>query len=202
MVTRKPQNSFLLGRIQYLDGGPISPMTRCVTDYLVQEHQELSFLLNELQEQLRVLPLVRDRRKTAERLTGLRRKISEALHTHVVEEEQILYPALQDHVQGIAFTLDRMRHEHDAGEQTEKTFHQSLDRMLQGGGNPNEVMQSGRKYIFWLRNHLLDENGRLFPMVERGLDPATQEAARRAMEELRQESSARVVEGQAYTARA
>jgi hemerythrin-like domain-containing protein len=95
-----------------------------------------------------------------------------------------------------------MRHEHDAGEQTEKTFHQSLDRMLQGGGNPNEVMQSGRKYIFWLRNHLLDENGRLFPMVERGLDPATQEAARRAMEELRQESSARVVEGQAYTARA
>ena len=177
-------------------------MTRCVTDYLVQEHQELSLLLNELQEQLGVLRLARDRRKTTERLTGLRRKIAEALHTHVVEEEQILYPALQNHVQGIAFTLDRMRHEHDAGEQTEKTFHQSLDRLLQGGGNPQEVMQSGRKYIVWLRNHLLDENGRLFPMVERGLDPATQQAVRHAMEEMRQESSARVAEGQAYTARA
>jgi hemerythrin-like domain-containing protein len=177
-------------------------MTRCVTDYLVQEHQELSFLLNELQEQLRVLPLVRDRPKTAERLTGLRWKISEALHTHVVEEEQILYPALQNHVQGIAFTLDRMRHEHDAGEEAEKTFHQSLDRLLQGGRNHQEVMQSGRKYIFWLRNHLLDEYGRLFPMVERGLDPATQQAVRHALEELGQESSARVAEGQTYTARA
>ncbi len=177
-------------------------MTRCITDYLVQEHQELSFLLNELQEQLRVLPLVRDHRKTAERLTGLRREISEALHNHVVEEEQILYPALQEHVQGIAFTLERMRHEHDAGEQTEKTFHQSLDRLLKGGGNPHEAMQNGRRYILWLRKHLLDENGRLFPMVERGLDPETQQAARRAMEELSQESSARVAEGQTHTAHA
>jgi hemerythrin-like domain-containing protein len=177
-------------------------MTRFITDYLVHEHQELSLLLNELQEQLGVLRLTRDRRKSAERLTGLRRKISEALHTHVTEEEQILYPAIQNNVQGIAFTLDRMRDEHDAGEQTQKTFHQSLDLLLQGRGNPREVMQSGRKYIIWLRNHLLDENGRLFPMVERGLDPATQQAARRAMEELRQESPARVAEGQPYTASA
>ena len=85
---------------------------------------------------------------------------------------------------------------------TEKTFHQSLDRLLQGAGNPHEVMQSGRKYIIWLRNHLLDENGRLFPMVERGLDPSTQQAVRRAMEEMSQESSARVAEGQTFTARA
>ncbi len=177
-------------------------MTRCVTDYLVQEHQGLSLLLNELQEQLGVLRLARDRRKTTERLTGLRGKISQALHTHVVEEEQILYPALQNHVQGIAFTLDRMRHEHDAGEQTEKAFHQCLDRLVEGTGNPQEVMQSGRKYIAWLRNHLLDENGRLFPMLDRGLDPPTQQAVRHALEDLRQESSARVAEGQAYTARA
>lgn len=177
-------------------------MTRCVTDYLVQEHQELSFLLNDLQEQLRVLPIVRDHRKTTERLAGLRRKISTALHTHVVEEEQILYPALQKHVQGIAFTLDRMRHEHHAGEQAEKTFHQSLDRLLEGGGNPHEVMQCGRKYVVWLRNHLIDENGRLFPMVERGLDPAIQQAVRHTMEEMSQESSARVAEGQPYPAHA
>ena len=177
-------------------------MTRCVTDYLVQTHQELSLLLNELQEQLGVLRLARDRRKTAERLTGLRRKISETLHTYVMEEEQILYPALENHVRGIAFTLDRMRNEHDAGEQTEKTFQRYLDVLLQGGGNPKEVMQSGRKYITWLRNHLLAENGRLFPMVERGLDPAAQQAVRRAMEELRQESLARVAEGLTRTAHA
>jgi len=177
-------------------------MTRCVTDYLVQEHQELSLLLNELQEQLGVLRLARDRRKSTDRLTGLRRKISEALHAHVVEEEQILYPALQEHVQGIAFTLDRMRHEHDAGEQTEKTFHQNLDRLLKGGGNPHEVMQSGRKYIIWLRNHLLDENGRLFPMVERGLDLATQQAVRRALEDLSRGSSTRLAEGQTQAAQA
>ncbi len=177
-------------------------MTRCVTDYLVREHQELSLLLNELQEQLGVLRLAQDRRKTAERLAGLRREIAKALHTHVVEEEQILYPALQNHVRGIDFTLDRMRHEHDSGEQTEKTFHQSLDHLLQGRGNPREVMKSGREYIFWLRHHLLDENGRLFPMVERGLDPAIQQAVRRAMEELGRESSARVAEGETTTGRA
>jgi hemerythrin-like domain-containing protein len=177
-------------------------MTRCVTDYLVQEHQELSLLLNELQEQLGILRLARDRRKTADRLTGLRRKIAEALHTHVLEEEQILYPALQEHVQGIAFTLDRMRNEHDAGEKAEKTFHQSLDRLLQGGTNPHEVMQNGQQYVIWLRHHLLDENGRLFPMVERGLDPSIQQAVRRALEEMSQESSAEVSEGQAFAARA
>jgi len=177
-------------------------MTRCVTDYLVHEHQELSLLLNELQEQLGVLRLAQDRRKTAERLAGLRREIARATHAHVVEEEQILYPALHNHVQGIDFTLDRMRHEHDTGEQAEKAFHQSLDHLLQGGGNPREVMKRGREYIIWLRNHLLGENGRLFPMVERGLDPAIQRAVRRAMEEMSQESSARVAEAQTTTARA
>ncbi len=177
-------------------------MTRFVTDYLVQEHQELFLLLNKLQEQLGVLRLSKDRRRTAERLSGLGRKIAEALHTHLEEEEQILYPALQQHVQGIDFTLDRMRDEHDAGEKAEKTFHQNLDRMLQGSGDPQEVMQSGRYYIGWLRNHFMDENGRLFPMVERGLDPTTQQTVRRAMEALSQESSARVAEGQTYTAQA
>jgi hemerythrin-like domain-containing protein len=168
----------------------------------VQEHQGLSLLLNDLQIELRVLRLARNYRETTERLTGLRRKIAQALHTHVEAEEQILYPALQDHVQGIAFTLDRMRHEHAAGEQTEKTFHHSLDQLLQGGGNPKEVMQSGRKYILWLRNHLMVENGRLFPMVERGLDSATQQVVRRAMEGLSQESSAHIAEGQPLTAHA
>jgi hemerythrin-like domain-containing protein len=73
--------------------------------------------------------------------------------------------------------------------------------MIQGKGNPREVMQSGRQYIIWLRHHLMEENGRLFPMVERGLDPETQQAVRHAMEELSQESPARMAQGQAYTAR-
>jgi hemerythrin-like domain-containing protein len=177
-------------------------MTRCVTDYLVQEHQELSLLLNELQEQLGVLGLARDRRSMAERLAGLRRKIAEALRSHVVEEERILHPAIRAHMQGVAFTLDRMRREHDAGKQTGKAFTESIERLLGGTGNPKEVMQSGRQYIVWLRRHLLEENGRLFPMVERGLDPATQQAVRRALEEMSQESSARVAEGQTHVARA
>ena len=177
-------------------------MKRCVTDYLEQEHQELSLLLNELQEQLGVLPLVQDRRGAAERLTGLRRQVSQALHNHVVEEEHILYPQIQDHLQGMTFTLDRMRHEHDAGEQTERTFYENVERLLQGRGNPQQVMQSGREYIQWVRNHLLGESGRLFPMVERGLDLNTQQAVRRAMEELKKESSALVAEGHTHTARA
>jgi len=177
-------------------------MTRCITDYLVQEHQELSHLLNELQEQLRVLPLARDHRGTAERLSGLTRAVGEALRAHLVREEQILYPALEHHVQGIAATLDRMRHDHDAGEETEKAFLECLARLLKNGRNRPEVMQSGRQYIQWLRRHLLDENGRLFPMVERGLDPETQQEVRRAMEELSHESSARVAEGSAQAAQA
>jgi hemerythrin-like domain-containing protein len=177
-------------------------MTRFITDYLVQTHQELSFLANDLQQQLGVLRLAKDRRRTAERLTGLQQKIAEALRSHVVEEEQVLYPALQKHVEGIAFTLDRMRQEHDSGEQAEKTFRQNLDYLMQGKGNPREVVQSGRQYINWLRHHLMEENGRLFPMVERGLDLETQQAVRRALEEVSQEPSSRVAEGQAYPARA
>jgi hemerythrin-like domain-containing protein len=177
-------------------------MSKDVTDYLVREHQELSLLLNELQQQLGILRLMRDRRVATERLSGLRRKISQAVLTHVAKEEQILYPALEDHMQGLAFTLDRMRHEHDNGKQTAEAFDQSLKRFFHGSGNPREVMQTGRKYVAWLRNHLLEEHGRLFPLVERGLDPATQQAVRQAMEELSLETAARVTEGQSIAAQA
>ena len=176
-------------------------MTKFVTDYLAQEHQTLSALLSELHQQLGVLRLSQDRGRTEERLTGLQGKIAEALRSHVVEEEQILYPALEKHVQGITCTLDRMRQEHDTGDQTRKTFHENLDRMIQGTGDPQEVMQSGRLYITWLRRHLMEENGRLFPMIQRSLDPATQQVVRTAME-LSRDSSAGVAEAQPYSATA
>jgi len=46
-----------------------------------------------------------------------------------------------------------------------------------------------------LRGHLLEENGRLIPMVERGLDAATQQEICQSLEELGRETSARVAEG-------
>jgi len=46
-----------------------------------------------------------------------------------------------------------------------------------------------------VRAHLLQENGRLFPLVERGLDPETQQKVRRAMEELSHETSSPLAEG-------
>jgi hemerythrin-like domain-containing protein len=170
-------------------------MTRPITDYLVQEHQELSHLLNELQDELGALRLAREPGSTADRLNGLTQAIAHNLHAHVVEEEQILYPALEGHLQGIAGTLERMRDEHHAGEQTANTFCQSLARLIKGERNRREVMQNGRQYIQWLRGHLLNENGRLFPMVERGLDPETQQEVRRAMEELSHQTSARISAG-------
>jgi hemerythrin-like domain-containing protein len=169
-------------------------MRRCITDYLVQEHQELARLLNELQEQVRVLPMARDLKETAERLRAITRQVAVALRRHLEEEEQILYPALEGHVQGITTTLERMRHAHDAGEAAEKTFIQCVERLAKNGGSREEIMQSGRRYIQWLRAHLLEENGRLFPLVERGLDPETQQQVRRAMEELSRETTARVAE--------
>jgi len=90
-------------------------MTQFVTEYLGQGHQELSQLLNELQEELHVLHLARDLESTSERLRGLSRKITLVLHTHIEQEEQILYPALEGHMQGLAATLERMRRENDAG---------------------------------------------------------------------------------------
>jgi len=159
-------------------------------------------LLNELQEQLRVLPLARDYRSTAERLTGITRAVADALHAHLAGEEKVLYPALADHVEGLAATLERMRHEHHDGERTGKAFQQCLEQMRQNGRNRQEVMQRGRQYISWLRNHFLLENGRLFPLVERGLDPGTQEAVLRAMEQLSQTSSARVAQAASHAGQA
>jgi len=160
----------------------------------VHEHQELSQLLNELQEQLRVLPLARDVVDTLERLRALAQEISNTLHVHLEEEEQILYPALEDHVQGIAGTLDRMRRQHETGEAAEKEFVLCVDRLAKNSRSRQEVMQSGRTYIQWLRSHLLEENGRLFPLVERELDPETQRHIRQAMEELSRETPARIAE--------
>jgi len=169
-------------------------MRRCITEYLVQEHQELAQLLNELQKQLSVLPLARNVSETLERLKVVIREITGSVHTHLEEEEQILYPALVGHVQGIEGTLERMRRQHDNGEAAEKTFLQCVEQLAKNPRSRQEVMQSGRSYIQWLRSHLLEENGRLLPLVERGLDPQTQAKVRRAMEELRQETTARIAE--------
>jgi hemerythrin-like domain-containing protein len=170
-------------------------MTRFVTEYLGQGQQELSQLLNELQEELQVLLLARDLQSTAERLRGLSKKITMALHTHIEQQEQILYPALEGHMQGIAATLERMRRENEAGEVAEKAFCQCVEQWAKSGKNREEVMKRGRSYVQWVRAHLLKENGRLFPLVERGLDAETQQQVRHAMEELSQETSSHLAEG-------
>ena len=170
-------------------------MTRFVTEYLGQGHQELSQLLNELQEELQVLPLARNLESTSERLQGLSKKIAEVLHWHIKQEEEILYPALEGHMQGIEATLERMRHENSAGEVVEAGFAKCIAQLAKSGKNRQEVMKLGRSYVQWVRAHLLKENGRLFPLVERGLDPETQQKVRRAMEELGHEVSSPVAEG-------
>lgn len=169
-------------------------MPRCVTEYLLQEHQELSQLLNELMGELRALPLAQNAAETVERLRGLSHEISQALRTHLDEEERILYPALEARVQGVSATLERMRREHDDGEAAERAFLQSVESFAQSSRNREQVMQSGRSYIQWVRGHLLNENGRLFPLVERRLDPQTQRVVRQAMEELSQETTTRIAE--------
>jgi hemerythrin-like domain-containing protein len=192
-----PQNTKTFGirRASVEKGRSSVYMTRCITDYLVQEHQALSVLLNQLQEQLGVLPMARDVQRTLDRVQRISRQISATLHTHLTEEEQILYPVLEGHLQGIGATLERMRLEHNTGEATEKAFFQMFEKSPKSGLNRQEVIQRGRKYIQWLRAHLLQENGRLFPMVERGLDLQTQLQVRKAMQELTQETTARIAEG-------
>ena len=170
-------------------------MTQFVTEYLGQGQQELSQLLNELQEELQVLNLARELKSTSERLRRLSSKITLVLHTHIEQQEQILYPALEGHMQGLAATLERMRRENDAGEVAEKAFVQCIEQWAKSGKNRQEVTKRGRSYVQWVRAHLLKENGRLFPLVERGLDPETQQKVRRAMEELSQETSSPVAEG-------
>ncbi len=170
-------------------------MTRFVTDYLGQGQQELSQLLNELQGELQVLNLARDLKTTASRLAALSRKITLALHHHILQQEQILFPALEGHMQGIAATLERMRSENEMGEAAEKAFFDCFEQWTKSGKNRQEVMKRGRYYVQWVRAHLLKENGRLFPLVERGLDPETQQKVRRAMEELSQETSSPLSEG-------
>jgi len=170
-------------------------MTRFVTDYLGQGHHELSQLINELQGELRVLNLAPDLESTAARLAVLSKKITLALHNHILQQEQILYPALEGHMQGITATLERMRRENEAGEAAEKAFCECVEQWVKSGKNRQEVMKRGRNYVQWVRAHLLKENGRLFPLVERGLDPETQQQVRRAMEDLSQETSSRLAEG-------
>ena len=170
-------------------------MTRFVTDYLGQGHQELSQLLNKLQGELQVLNLARDLESAAARLAVLSRKITLELHHQILQQEQILFPALEGHMQGIAATLERMRRENEAGETAEKAFFECVEQWVKNGKNRQEVMKRGRNYVQWVRAHLLKENGRLFPLVERGLDPETQQKVRRAMEELSQETSSPLTEG-------
>jgi len=167
-------------------------MKKFVTNYLAQEHQELTQLLNELAGELRALPLARDGAERFERIQHLCQEISASVSTHHLEEEEIIYPALEEHLGGLGATLERMRLEHDEGEAAQKAFLQGVEALNKGSKNRQGVVQSGRSYIRWVRQHLLDENGRLFPMVERGLDPETQREVRRAMEELSRETTARI----------
>jgi hemerythrin-like domain-containing protein len=170
-------------------------MKRFVTEYLGQGQQELSQLLNALQTELQVLHWARDLDSAAERLRGLSRKVTLVLHTHIEQQERILYPALKGHMQGIEATLERMRRENEAGEVAEKAFWQCVEKWAASGKNRQDVMNFGRSYVQWVRAHLMAENGRLFPLVDHGLDPETQQQVRRAMEELSQETTARIAEG-------
>lgn len=169
-------------------------MPKSVSEYLLLEHQELSQLLNQLSQELKSLPATQNAPQAFERLEKSGQRIAQTLHLHLEEEEQILYPALEKHIEGIETTLERMRHELDAGEAVEKAFFDCLKRMVKNGAGRAEVMRSGRSYIQWVRGHLLNENGRLLPLVERRLDPSTQKLVRRAMEELSQQTEARVAE--------
>jgi hemerythrin-like domain-containing protein len=175
-------------------GGYFTSMPQCITEYLLVEHQNLSQLLNKFSSELQALPVSRNATQTVERLEKCCRQISRSLHAHLEQEEQVLYPALEKHVEGISTTLERMRLAHDAGEAVERELFESLGRLAQSGKTRNEVVQAGRSYIQWVRSHMLNENGRLFPLVERRLDPETQRLVRRAMEELAQVTSARVAE--------
>jgi hemerythrin-like domain-containing protein len=162
---------------------------------LRQEHEELSQLLNKLTEQLRALPLARNTTETVERLRKLGTQISHRLQTHLEEEEKILYPALDAHVPGVSTTLERMRLDHDAGEAAAQVFWESIERLTENGRNREAVAEAGRRYIQWVRGHLLSENGRLFPLLERRLNPKTQREIRRAMEELARGTEARMAGG-------
>jgi hemerythrin-like domain-containing protein len=169
-------------------------MPQCITEYLLVEHQNLSQLLNKFSHELQALPVSRNANQTLERLEKCCRQISQTLHAHLEEEEQILYPALEEHVEGISTTLERMRLARDAGEAVEKVLFESLGRLAENGKTRHEVVQAGRSYIQWVRGHLLNENGRLFPLVERRLDAETQKLVRRAMEDLAHVTSARLAE--------
>lgn len=169
-------------------------MPKSVSEYMLLEHQELSQLLNRLSQELNSLPASQNAPQAFERVEKSSRKISQTLHMHLEEEEQVLYPALEEHVEGIKTTLERMRHELDAGEAVEQTFLDCLKRMGKKGASRAEVIRSGRSYIQWVRGHLLNEHGRLLPLVESRLDPATQKLVRRAMEELSHETTARIAE--------
>ena len=167
-------------------------MKKYVTDYLFQEHQELSQLLNELAEELQALPFARNASARFERMQNLCQEVSKSVQMHQLEEEEIIYPALEEHLGGLGVTFERMRLEHDEGEAAQQVFAQGVEALVKGGVNRQRVVQSGTSYIRWVRQHLLDENGRLFPMVERGLDPETQREVRRAMEELGRATTARI----------
>jgi hemerythrin-like domain-containing protein len=169
-------------------------MTQCITRYLLDEHQEITHLLNKLSGELRSLPVTRNATQTLEHLENYCQQISRTLHAHLEGEEKVLYPALEEHVEGITTTLERMREARDVGEAAEKAFFDCLKRLAKSGQSREEVVRSGRSYIQWVRGHLLSENGRLLPLVERRLDADTQKLVRRAMEGLSQETTARVAE--------
>jgi hemerythrin-like domain-containing protein len=169
-------------------------MSKSVSEYFLHGQQELSQLLNQLSQELKSLPATQNAPQAFERLEKSSRKISRTLHLHLDQEEQVLYPALEQHVEGIKTTLERMRHELDAGEAVEQAFFDCLKRLGHAGVSRDEVISSGRSYIQWVRGHLLQENGRLLPLVERRLDPATQKLVRQAMEELSHETTARIAE--------
>ncbi len=172
-------------------------MPRVLTDYFMQERHEISQLLNRLAHELQTLPLAQQTKERTERLRALCARISQGLRTHFDEEEKILYPSLEAHVEGVTPTLERMRLDRDAGGVAERKFQECLARLRETSQGREDVVRAGRQYIQWVRSHFFSDNGRLFPLVESKLDPETQREVRRAMEELARETSARIAEGAA-----
>ena len=146
-------------------------------EHLAQDHREVEKVLRELELLLRpqggALCWSVDKGQAFARIL---RRFTERVLPHLMKEEHLFYPALEEFLPRDEGPLAVLRGEHEELRAQIYCLRKAVGPLVQGGEQPalelvKEFQQAGLNAVRIFRDHVYKEENILFPMVARRLAP-------------------------------
>lgn len=147
-----------------------------ITTLLGQDHEAVLSKLDELEGSAELLRHDVTNNEAAQKIFGIKEFIETEVSTHFVDEETILYPALNK-IEGMGEgPLKIVNYEHERFREIYEAFKEETEALRFGTLATGErLAESSKELVSLLRGHIENEDNVMFPMCERHLSSATLE---------------------------